>query len=160
MSKKYCPRARYNGKTTARFMVAKDPAVRAVAHMVVAGIDRKYSLHPRYKSYLKEYGKENAQELIRAAVEIPGACDIIQTDMCLGGIGLFGGLSEDEKEFIFYEWTSPSPMLRIHITHQEARDVVSGKQKFVKFVPCTKEHFADRERDKEKLYLQEKLRLQ
>lgn len=74
--------------------------------------------------------------------------------MCLGGVGLFGGLSEDEKEFIFYEWTSPSPMLRVHMTHQEARDIVSGKKKFVRFQPCTKAHFAARKQAMDKLRLE------
>ena len=151
MSEKLCSRAWHNGKTAARFLAAKDPAVWAIARMVVAGIDRKYSIHPRYKAYVKVYGKKKAQELIRGAVDIPGACDVIQVDMCLGGVGLFGGLSEDGKEFIFYEWTSPSPTLRVHMTHQQARDVVSGKQKVVEFVPCTKAHFAARKRAKEKL---------
>ncbi len=154
MNEKLCSRARHNGKTAARFLAKKDPAVWAIAHMVVAGIDRKYSLHPHYKACVKAFGKEEAQALIRCKVEIPGACDVIQTDMRLGGLGLYGRLSEDEKEFIFYEWTSPSPRLRVHMTHQEARDIVSGKQKFIKFVPCTRAHFAARKRAKEKLRLQ------
>lgn len=71
MNEKPCSRARHNGKTAARFLAVKDPAVWAIARMVVAGIDRKYSIHPRYKSYVKAYGKEKTQELIRRCSRDP-----------------------------------------------------------------------------------------
>ncbi|MBI4142411.1 hypothetical protein HY480_00885 [Candidatus Uhrbacteria bacterium] len=138
----HCPRARHKDTTKpARFLVAEDPAVQEIARMVVAGIDRRYDLHPRYEARVQSQGKEAAEADIRDCVEIAGACDLIQTEMDVGGIGLFGGLSDDGTEFIFYEWTSPSPVFRLHMTHQDARDIVSGAKRFVKFLPCTKEHF-------------------
>lgn len=146
-----CPRARRNFKASARFVAAKDPAVMAVARMIVAGIDREYHLHPQYENYVRSMGEKKAQEHVCEVVTFPGACDIIQTDMTFGGIGLFGGLTENGQEFIFYEWTTPCPRLRIHMTHQEARDIVSGKQKIVTFKYCTKRHFAARERAKKLL---------
>ena len=152
MYEKLCPRAKYNGKNVAtRFLVSKDPAIMAIARMVVAGIDHKYSIHPHYRDFIKDYGRERAQTLIRECVEIPGACDVIQTDILYGGLGLFGGLAENEKEFIFYDWSCPSPKFRVHMTPEQARDIVYGKQKFVKFIPCTKAHFATRNRAKKKL---------
>ena len=161
MSNKFCPRLRYAGKSARRFLVASDPDVQEIAYMVVAGIDRKYELHPCYEAYVESWSKEKAEDLIRGAVEIPGACDVIQTHevfekrMGVEGFGIFGGLSEDEREFIFYEWgwdgRGPRPRMWVSMTHQEARDIVSGKKKFIQFRPCTKAHFAARERAKKKL---------
>jgi len=90
------------------FLVAKDPAVMAIARMVIAGLDKKYHIHPDYRALLKIYGKEKTRELIEGAVAIPGTCDIIQTNMCYGGIGLFGGLAKNSSRFTFYEWTDGS----------------------------------------------------
>ena len=156
-----CPRGYYKGKLARRFLVARDPDVQEVAHMIVAGVDRKYKLHPCYEAYVEDLGKEKAEELIRGAVEIPGACDVIQDHevfqkrLGLDSYGLYGGLSEDEKEFIFYEWEPPYPRLRmwVSMTTQDARDIVSGKKKFIHFQPCTEAHFAARKRDKDKLGL-------
>ena len=147
-----CPRARCGNVTREmEFLVSRDPAVMAVVQMIVAGIDRRYELHPRYQEYVEQDGVARAQELIRNAVEMRGACDIIQTTITLGGLGLFGGLSDDGTEFIFYEWTAPSPRFMVIMTHQEARDIVSGKQKRVNFVPCTEEHLAAMRLAKERL---------
>lgn len=142
-----CPRLRYIGKSAHRFRIATDPDVQKLAHMVVAGIDRKYELHPCYEAFVESYGKENAEHLIRHAVEMPGACDVIQTHeifenrMGIEGFALFGGLSKDEKGFIFYEWgwvdRGPRPRMWISMTHQEARAIVSGKKKTIKFQPVT-----------------------
>ena len=146
-----CPRARYHGGAARRFLVAEDLAVVEIAKMVVAGIDRRYSIHPQYKSRVMADGQERAQKLIRSAVEMRGACDLIQNSMSFGAFGLFGGLSDDGTEFIFYEWTDPSPRFMVIMTHQEARDIVSGKQKRVNFVPCTEEHLAAMRLAKERL---------
>lgn len=159
---KLCPRARFRGKSTHRFLVAKDPDIQEVAHMIVAGVDKKYNLHPLYKELVKELGKKQAQEIIRNAVNIPGACDVIQSHeifqkkLGLESEGLYGGLSENEKRFIFYEWATiyptknPRPIMWVSITAQDARDIVSGRKKFVCFRPCTKRHFEARRRAKEK----------
>ena len=148
MNNRSCPRLRYTGKSAHRFLIATDPAVQELAHMVVAGIDRKYELHPCYEAWVKIWGKEKAEGLIRHAVEIPGACDVIQTHeifenrMGIEGFPLFGGLSKDEKEFIFYEWgwsgRGPRPRMLVSMTHQEAREIVSGKKKTIKFQPDTR----------------------
>lgn len=149
---KLCPRARTVTKKPRRFAIRFDPAVQNIAKRVVAGIDQKYDLHPAYSAYVKSCGKEEAERLIKTATEIEGACDVIQTEMDEGGVGLFGGLSEDGKEFIFYEWSTVA--LRVHMTHQEARDIVSGKKKYVTFFPCTEEHFQARKKTKEALRAQ------
>lgn len=159
---KLCPRGCYKGKLARRFLVARDPDVQEIAHMVVAGVDRKYEIHPCYEAYIEAYGKDRAAELIRGAVEIPGACDVIQDHevfqkkLGLDSHGLFGGLSEDEKEFIFYEWSTPYPRPRmwVSMTAQDARDIVSGKKRFIQFQPCTEAHFAARKRAKDKLRLE------
>ena len=118
------------------FLVAKDPAVMAIARMVIAGLDKKYHIHPDYRALLKIYGKEKTRELIEGAVAIPGACDIIQTNMCYGGIGLFGGLAKNSSRFTFYEWTDGSFwLLSVSMTRQEARDIVSGKKRTIVFSP-------------------------
>lgn len=118
------------------FLVAKDPAVMAIARMVVAGVDKRHDLHPCYDVYVKSYGKEKAHELIETAVAIPGACDIIQTDMCFGGIGLFGGLSKNSSRFTFHEWSgAEAGRLSVSMTRQEARDIVFGKKKTIVFTP-------------------------
>lgn len=132
------PRAKGNRAYTkpVTFLVAKDPAVAAIARMVVAGVDKKHDLHPHYEALVKGYGKEKAHELIEGAVAIPGACDVIQTDMCYGGIGLFGGLSKNSSRFTFYEWSgAEAGQLSVSMTRQEARDIVSGKKKTVVFKP-------------------------
>ena len=49
------------------FLVAKDPAVMAIARMVIAGLDKKYHIHPDYRALLKIYGKEKTRELIEGA---------------------------------------------------------------------------------------------
>lgn len=132
------PRAKGNRVYTkpVTFLVAKDPAVMAIARMVVAGVDKKHDLHPHYDAIVKDCGKEKAHELIESAVAIPGACDVIQTDMCYGGIGLFGGLSKNSSRFTFYEWSgAEAGQLFVSMTKQEARDIVSGKKKTVVFKP-------------------------
>lgn len=151
--KRFCPRARYVGKSSRRFLVSKDPAIKQIARRVVAGVDHKYDLDPGYRHLVKSWGKEVARGIIRMGVEIRGACDVIQTNsMNNGGIGLFGGLSEDGKKFIFYEWTTPSPRLRMEITAQDARDILSGKKRFVQFLVCNAAHFKARERAKKRLF--------
>jgi hypothetical protein len=116
--------------------VRKDPAVIAVAKMVVAGLDRRHALHPHYKALVRQHGKERAHKLIEDAVAAPGACDVIQTDMCYGGIGLFGGLSNNSSRFTFCEWSEAEVgQLSVSMTRQEARDIVSGKKKKVVFKP-------------------------
>lgn len=132
------PRAKGNRAYTkpVTFLVAKDPAVMAIAKMVVAGVDKKHNLDPHYDALVKGYGKEKAHELIEGAVAIPGACDVIQTDMCYSGIGLFGGLSKNSSRFTFYEWSgAEAGQLSVSMTRQEARDIVSGKKKTVVFKP-------------------------
>ena len=116
------------------FRVSKDPAVKAIARMIVAGVDKKFGLYPNYRSFVKAWGKEKAHELIESAIKIRGACDVMQTDMNYGGLGLFGGLSEDGSKFIFYEWVSQDKgQLFTSMTLQEARDIVSGKKKLITF---------------------------
>lgn len=132
------PRAKGNRAYTkpVTFLVAKDPAVIAIAKMVVAGVDKKHDLHPHYHALVNGYGEEKAHELIESAVAIPGACDVIQTDMCYGGIGLFGGLSKNSSRFTFYEWSgAEAGQLSVSMTRQEARDIVAGKKKKVVFKP-------------------------
>lgn len=132
------PRAKGNRAYTkpVTFLVKKDPAVMEIARMVVAGVDKKHNLHPYYNALMKDYGKEKAHELIEGAVAIPGACDVIQTDMCYGGIGLFGGLTKNSSRFTFYEWSGAEVgQLSVSMTRQEARDIVSGKKKTVVFKP-------------------------
>lgn len=132
------PRAKGNRAYTkpVTFLVAKDPAVTAIARMVVAGVDKKHDLHPHHDALVKAYGKEKAHELIEGEVDIPGACDVIQTDMCYGGIGLFGGLSKNSSRFTFYEWSgAEAGQLSVSMTKQEARDIVSGKKKTIVFTP-------------------------
>ena len=150
MKNETCPRAQYTGHGPLTVVARTDPALWDIVHRIVAGVDRRYDLHPKYEAIVRDYGEPEAQELIRDAVETRGACDIIQTKMSLGGegMGLFGGLAENGQEFIFYEWTSTSPRLRIHITHQEARDIINGTKKEVRFWGCTKEHFQHREAEK------------
>ena len=157
---RFCPRGNYRGSSVHWFSVKKDPDVREVAHMVAAGIDRNYTLHPCYEAYVEVWGKERAEEIIRGAVEILGACDLIQTHevfaglMGIQGFALFGGLSEDGKEFIFYEWgwdgRGPRPRMWVSITPQDARDIVSGRKKRVLFHPLTEDHLAARKRAKKK----------
>lgn len=116
--------------------VAKDPAVIAVARKVVAGVDKKYHLDSSYRSMVKQCGMEKARELIEGAVSRPGACDVIQTDMGYGGIGLFGGLSKNQKHFKFYEWLGDEyGQLSVSMTAQDARDIVSGRKKKITFRP-------------------------
>lgn len=133
-----CPRAQHEGKTPATFEISKDPAVQEVAKMIVAGVDKKYYLHPRYTYYIQHRGEEEAQRLIEFPVHAPGAMDLIQTDMVLGGIGLFGGLSKDGLRFVFYEWSGGGPeygQLMVSITIDEARDIVEGRKKEITFYP-------------------------
>lgn len=117
--------------------VEDDPALMAIARMVVAGIDKRYRLHPCYRKSVKSSGCKEARELIEGAVAIPGACDVIQTDMGYGGIGLYGGLAENSARFKFYEWVSGDEIgrLTVSFTRQEARDIVSGKKKTIRFRP-------------------------
>ncbi len=134
------PRAkrRHRPLRPVKFRVAKDPAVIAIARIVVAGLDKKHSIHPNYRDLVEGYGREEAHKIIEETVDAPGACDNIQTDMSHGGIGLFGGLTEDRSRFVFYEWTNPSDregQLSVSMTGQEARDIVSGKKKIVRFKP-------------------------
>ena len=132
------PRAKGNRAYTKpiTFLVTKDPAVMAIAKMVVSGVDKKHDLHPHYDALVKAYGKEKAHELIEGAVAIPGACAVIQTDICYGGIGLFGGLTKNSSRFTFYEWSgAEAGQLSVSMTRQEARDIVSGKKKKVVFKP-------------------------
>lgn len=135
-----CPRARNEFKgNSVYFKVSDDPAVLEIARIVVAGVYGPLTLHPRYEAWVGTWGKKRAEELIRNAVLIPGASDVIQTDMTLGGIGLFGGLSEEgfrrgKSRFIFYEWLSPEDgQLVTTITARQARDIVEGKRKRIKF---------------------------
>lgn len=130
-----CPRALYEGdEAEVTFDITNDPAVQEIARRVVAGIDRKYSLDPDYGIMVEGYGEKRAQKLIEDMVSIPGACDLIQTEMSLGGIGLFGGLSEDSSHFVFHEWLDGNDgQLMTKITPQEAREIVSGKKKSLKF---------------------------
>src|SRR5438132_342339 len=74
------PRAERNRAYTkpVTFLVAKDPAVTAIAKMVVAGVDKKHNLHPHYDAIVKDYGKEKAHELIEGVVANAGACDVIR----------------------------------------------------------------------------------
>ena len=133
-----CPRAKLVRPVTKpiRILVATDAAVMAVARMIVAGVDKKYCIHPEYHKILRVYGKSKAQELIEHAVTIPGACDIMQTDPRYAGLGLFGGLSKDKKQFVFYEWTETFyGKLRLTMTVEEARNIVSGEKKSVIFRP-------------------------
>ena len=97
-----CPRLKYErtkDMKAHRFLVRKDPEVKEIAQMVVAGIDQRYSIHPCYRSYVHAWGKERAQELIQLAVSMRGSCDVLQTHDLLskrmgvgGATGLFGGL--------------------------------------------------------------------
>ena len=73
--------------------------------------------------------KDPAVKAIARMIKIRGACDVMQTDMNYGGLGLFGSLSEDGSKFIFYEWVSQDKgQLFTSMTLQEARDIVSGKK--------------------------------
>lgn len=155
MSQKLCPRARHTGEVSRNFLVATDPAIIAVARMVVAGADKKHSLHPKYYAMVETYGEKSTHELIESAVK-PGGVDIIQTSMDFGGCGFFGALSLDGRKFIFYEWTTPRPRFRVCMTRKQARDIVSGKQKSFKCINCTKKHFAKRKRAEEKFYANER----
>jgi len=143
---KECPRARHAGWETRRFLVNKDIAVQHLARMVVAGVDDKISLHPYYKRYSKEYGREKFKVIWNRSMTNRGGCDTVQTDMILGGLGMFGGLAENGKEFIFYEWNDGQPRFRVHMTPQDAQDIVSGKKKYYTAILCNKQHFAGRKR--------------
>lgn len=147
-----CPRARASGtiEKPMEFIVADDPALMMIARMVVAGVDQRFEIHPFYERRVKEYGRVQTEELIRSVVAIEGACDVIQTDMCIGGVGLFGGLSEDGTEFVFYDWCTPTPWFRVHLTAQDARDIVSGKKTSVEFLFCDDEDYVARRREYEK----------
>lgn len=133
------PRAKGNRVWTKPvvFRVAKDPAVVAIAKMVVAGVDKKHDLHPDYCALLEQYGRGKAHELIERAVVVRGSCDGIQTDMGYGGIGLFGGLSKNGSRFTFYEWSGDNSrgQLSVSMTKKEARDIVSGKKRTIVFRP-------------------------
>ncbi|MBI2596060.1 hypothetical protein HYW46_04995 [Candidatus Daviesbacteria bacterium] len=145
MTEYECPRAKLTTNKIEKiqgsisFRVSKDPAVLEVAKMVTAGIYGPPSLHPRYEAWLARYGQRKTEELIHDAVTIAGACDIIQTDMELGGVGLFGGLSEkglagDKSEFVFYEWLSPEDgQLTTIVTSGEARDIVNRRKRVIEF---------------------------
>lgn len=145
-----CPRALYVRKalyargagvlsTGVSFNVSEDPAVQEIAKRVVAGVDRRFDLHPDYKQYVKDYGVEKAQQLIVGQVSSPGAVDLIQTDMDVGGLGLFGGLSEDGSKFVFHEWLSGTDgQMFTTMTGDEARAIVNGEQKVIKFYPAFK----------------------
>lgn len=123
-------------KKPVTFKISDDAAVMAIARMVVAGVDKQYQLFPYYREYVESYGVSKAEELIAQAVSIPGACDIIQVDPAYAGIGLFGGLAEDSKKFVFHEWSGGTlGQLDISLTPQEARDIVSGKKEYITFFP-------------------------
>jgi hypothetical protein len=84
---------------------------------------------------VREYGKEKFHKLIDDMVTLP-ATDVIQTEMDHSGIGLFGALSEDKQHFEFYEWIGGKEgQLKTVLTHQEIRDIFSGKKKIVEFTP-------------------------
>ena len=136
---KDCPRAKCaEGTRRLVVRVATDPAVLLLARKVVAGIDRKYELYPGYKSSVKIEGEEATKEHIRGCVDSAGACDVLQTDMTLGGVGLFGGLHFNRRKFVFYEWLGPKDgQMRVSMTRQEARNIVSGKKRTVIFRYCS-----------------------
>ena len=134
VEEKLCPRADLDWVDgPVCFYVDQDPAIQAVAGMVVAGVDKRYKLHPLYNEYSSSLGRRNARKLIESQVSIPGATDLIQTDMELGGMGLFGGLELDGKKFTFYEWGGEEGQLYTHITIEEARAIVEGRQKGIAF---------------------------
>lgn len=140
-----CPRAETEPDKPTFFDAETDPAVQEVARKIVAGFDGRYELDAaHYKELTEEYGESEAQRSFYETVRIPGTIAIIQTEMDLGGYGLFGGLSEDASRFNFYEWGAGyghgegdeiNPGWMTSLTIQEARDIVSGKLKKVKFVP-------------------------
>lgn len=153
---KDCPRAKWWPRKASKkaFLVQDDPAAMEVAKMVVAGVDKKHSLHPMYSEWCEEYGEINAKSLIEEIVDWNhrGACDCVQTKMDLGGSGLFGGRSEDGKRFIFYEWISPPDQLFLSLTVKRAREMVSGQRGAVVFHKATRRHHARRKRAKEELF--------
>lgn len=149
---KDCPRAKC-AEGTRKLVVkaATDPAVMLLARRIVAGVDRRYELDPSYKSSVRSEGKEATQEYIRGVVDAQGACDVLQTDPELGGIGLFGGLHFNRRKFVFYEWIDPKQgQMRVSITRQEARDIVSGKKRTVIFRFCSYRYHRRLKKVKEK----------
>lgn len=148
---KLCPRARYSGNKSRFFRVSLDPALLYIAKMIVAGADKKHSLHPEYRVFLKNYGEQEAKEYIEGCVT-PGGGSVLQTSMGLGGCGLFGAKISEGTRFVFYEWTSPSPRFRVCLTTQDARDILSGRKKTVRFIFCTKKYFARRKRTEKRYY--------
>lgn len=133
-----CPRALIcpeNDEEEIPIMVASDPALQEVARMVVAGVDRTHELHPRWEEFVEAYGgEERARRHIEDVTQIPGATDVIQTEMDCGGIGLFGGLSQDGDAFVFHEWVGPDDgQMMTRITIQDAREIVGGRKQTVVF---------------------------
>lgn len=139
---KKCPRAENVTEKSHNFKCASDPAVMMVARMIVAGMDKKYELHPNYRVYVRQSGVTEAEDLIHSQVSMKDGGDLIQTPMALGGIGLCGGRSKDGRRFEFIEFTPDNKdCLRMNMTLQEARDIVSGRKKTIKFTRCTEAWF-------------------
>lgn len=135
-----CPRAQYDfDGPSAYFKVSGDPAVLEIARRVVAGVYGPLTLHPRYEAYIEAWGEKRAAEMIRNVVTMPDACDVIQTDMELGGMGLFGSLTKEgyrkgRSRFDFYEWLGVEEgQLFTSMTARQARDIVEGKRTRIKF---------------------------
>lgn len=120
--------------------IENDAAVQLIARMVVAGVDRKHSLHPHYEVYVRSYGEMEAKKLIEDKVEIEGACDLLQTEINIEGLpGLFGGLSIDGDKFTLYEWMpSEEKQMSVSMTIQEARAIVQGEKIDILFTPAKK----------------------
>ncbi len=130
------PRMLHKGNSAALFDISNDQAVQQVALMVVAGVDKRYSLHPRYRTYLgPENDEKKARRLIEEEVSLE---DNMQTEKELqGGPGLYGGLTKKGDNFIFYESMSPQEgQMKVFMPANEARAIVKGIQKKIVFYPA------------------------
>jgi len=132
-------RMEHDGKSPKIVDITNDRAVQQIARMVVAGVDKKYDMHPNYKVLLNA-GEKEAHRYIEDIVSIEGAVDVMQTEMVVdGNAGLFGGLSKDGRYFEFHEWMPyAGNQMSVIMNPEEARQIVKGEKTEILFYPKNK----------------------